>query len=221
MRYCETCRVHVRGRQEQCPLCQRPLDGIADQTPAIFPDIPPAKKAPSYLIRLIAFATLIAAAVCIIINVSLPAGGWWSAFVVAGLISLWLSFAMVVKKRDNIPKSILWQVTIISALAIVWDLCTGFHRWSVDYVLPILCACAMGAMATIAQLMKLAINDYLIYLVLDAVLGIIPLILLLCGVLSVTLPSVICIAVSVISIAALFLFAGPALRADIARRLHL
>ena len=58
---------------------------------------------------------------------------------------------------------------LISALALFWDWWTGGRlSWSVDFVIPLLLTGAMIAMAVIARVMRLKIQDYILYLMLDA-----------------------------------------------------
>ena len=77
------------------------------------------------------------------------------------------------------------------------------------------------AMAVIARVMRLKIQDYILYLMLDAIFGFIPFVLLLCGSLRVVYPSAACVAISIISLAALCLYEGKAMKNEILRRLHL
>lgn len=151
MKYCEKCRVSVPGDLRTCPLCQGDLSGQGEPGRGTFPALPAPKHPHRGLLQLIGLGTIAAAAVCIAVNLSLPQSGWWSVFVVAGVISFWLTFWVVVKKRGNIPKTILWQVGLISALALFWDWWTGGRlSWSVDFVIPLLLTGAMIAMAVIA-----------------------------------------------------------------------
>lgn len=218
---CERCKVHVAGAPQLCPLCQGPLSGVPEEEGCVFPLVAPSPHFRRIFIRLAAFLTLVAAAICVTINLFFPQRGWWSLFVLAGLGSLWLSFAFVIKKRGNLPKNILWQVGLISLLAVVWDLCTGFLGWSLDYVLPVLYTCSMLGMAVVARIMRLHIQDYIIYLVIDSIFGVMPLIFFLCGLLHVVYPSIVCLITSIVSLSALFLFEGRALRAELYRRTHL
>ena len=55
----------------------------------------------------------------------------------------------------------------------------------------------------------------------DAVFGIVPLVFLLTGMLAVILPSLLCVGISVISMAALFLFEGERMMTELRRRLHI
>ena len=76
-------------------------------------------------------------------------------------------------------------------------------------------------MFVVGKVMNIPINDYIIYIIVDAVLGIIPIIFLCTGVLHVIYPSVICVMSSVVYIVGLILFKGQNLRDAITRKLHL
>lgn len=220
MLYCDKCKISLTGAHKQCPLCQADLTGAPETTGTELPAFPLGEGPHYVLLRLIALATVAAAAVCVAVNMSVG-GDWWSAFVVSGIASLWLTFGVVVKKKENLTKSILWQAFVISLLALAWDWWTGFHGWSIDYVLPILLTCSLIAMSVTARLMRLRVEDYILYLVLDGLCGLIPLILVLSGAVNVVYPSAVCVAASVIFLAALLLFEGKALRDEMVRRLHL
>lgn len=221
MLHCNSCGVYLRGSPTQCPLCQCSLSGKPDDTEGAFPNILSRQASSRLLLAWIAFGSILAAVICFTVNLILPAGGWWSLFVVTGIGSLWIDFAIMVRKRKNLPKSILWQVAAISLIAYLWDRLTGFHGWSLDYVLPILCTCSMIAMAVVARIRWLHIQDYILYLVLDCILGIVSLVLIIMGSVRIVIPSAICFGVSVIFLAFLLLFEGKALWAEIQRRLHM
>ncbi|HML49069.1 MAG TPA: DUF6320 domain-containing protein, partial [Clostridia bacterium] len=161
------------------------------------------------------------AAACVTLNLILPSGGWWSLFVIAGIASLWTDFGIFMKKRRNLPKNILWQVAVVSLIAFFWDLITGFHGWSLDYVLPILASCAMIAMTVVAKARSLDTQDYILYLVIDCILGIVCFILILAGAVRVIIPSAISFGASLVFLAFLLFFEGKALWAEIQRRFHL
>lgn len=216
---CERCGVTVRGDFVTCPLCQQELQG--EPIEGVFPKISPQKLRLRKIISFAAFVSIVALVICVLLNVALPSYGWWSLFVAAGMASLWLSLGVLIQKRDNVLKAIIWQVALIAALAFIWDLSTGFRGWSVDFVIPILFTAAMAAMAIFSQAAKLSIEDYLIYLVINSVLGILCVLLIVFDVVKIALPALICVACSVISLAALSIFEGKALREELKRRLHL
>lgn len=220
MLYCRNCRIRLPGRYKRCPLCRGDLAGEAE-TGNVFPAISPRTDADHALMVWLSFCSVATAAVCTAINLILPSGGWWFLFVIGGIGSLWISLMLVLKKRKNIPKTILWQAGVLSILAYFWDRFTGFQGWSLNYVLPILCTCAMVAMSAIAKIRKLDIQSYIFYLIIDCVFGILSFALLVMGKIAVILPSAICFASTIIFLAALLFFEGKALLAEIQRRFHL
>lgn len=220
MLYCKNCKTHLAGNYKRCPLCQGDLTGEANPAENVFPVIHPSKAENHALITRLAFATVVITAVCIAVNLIVPAGGWWFLFVIGGFCSFWLSLILVLKKRKNIPKTILWQVILLSLMAFAWDYFTGFQGWSLNYVLPILCTNAMIAMSVIAKIRKLDIQNYILYLIIDCAFGIMSFVLLVTGRIQLIIPTAICFASTIIFLAALLFFEGKALYAEIQRRFH-
>jgi len=221
MRYCEKCGVHVTGTLRTCPLCQGPLSGGPDPAGDVYPNVPLSGKLNAPLLRLLILASVAVAAACAAALLCAPQYGWAALSVLAGLGSGWLTVGIAVKKRRKPFKAVFWQICLLSLLSVAWDLGTGFRGWSLDFVLPILYACTMLAMTLTARLLRLQVQDYLVYLVMDILLGLLPLIFLLCGMLRVVYPAAVCVAVSLVLLAMLILFEGPALKGELLRRLHL
>lgn len=221
MLYCKNCRVRLPGKYDRCPLCQRDLTGHAEESGNVFPIISSPKSTHRSILAWLAFASVAASAICAAINLVLPEGGWWFLFVAGGIGSFWITLAVVLKKGKNIPKTILWQVILLSILTYSWDLLTGFHGWSLNYVLPILTTCAMVAIFAIAKARRLDIQDYIFSLILVSVFGLLSFILLILDRISVVIPTAICFASSIIFLASLLSFESKALIAEMQRRFHL
>jgi hypothetical protein len=92
--------------------------------------------------------------------------------------------------------------------------------WSINYVIPLVCVAAMISMALISKIIKLYIEDYILYIIIDGLFGIVPIIFIITGLLDVLYPSIICISISVISLATIIIFEDKRLIAEIKRRLH-
>ena len=107
------------------------------------------------------------------------------------------------------------------ALVLAWDWRPGFIGWSVNFVLPCFIPCMQLAAAAAARLLRLRPADYLLYLGICICAGFLPLIPLFCGVLWMIYPSVVCAGISAVSLSALLLFRGTALKGEIIRRTHL
>ena len=222
MKYCAKCKTSVTGNPSCCPLCQGALreEGEPDVRGDIFPWIPDTLHKHSLFFRILVLVSVAAAVICVAINLILPKHGWWSLFVLAGLACAWIGLAVAFRNRHNVPKSMLYQVVVVSVLTALWDYCTGWHGWSIDYVIPIGCVVAMTILAITARVFKLNFGSFIVYITIAALFGIVPVVFYLLGMLKVVYPSVICVAGSMISLAALMIFEGDNMRKELKRRLH-
>jgi len=226
MKTCEKCTVSVSGNFEKCPLCQNTLTGETKKHNEhneyeTFPFIPLAIHKHNLLFRLLILCSVALVIISFIINWMLPKSGLWSLFVVAGVICVWISLLIALRKRHNILKNLAYQVTIISILAVLWDISTGWRGWSVDYFIPIAFASVMAATSVIARILKMPTEVYMVYSILLILYGIIPVIFVLSGLSVIVYPSLICVAGSLLSLAALIIFEGRNMIEELKRRLHL
>ncbi len=220
MKYCNNCKVEVVGIRKNCPLCQEALKGDKPQD-EVFPQVMFIYKEHSLFFKILLLVSIIVGSTTVALNILLNEWGAWSLFVLGGLGSVWASLITAINKRNNIPKNIVYQVMIISVIAIIWDLLTGWRSWSISYVIPFVCFFAMISMAVISKVLKLYIEDYILYIIIDGLFGIIPIIFIFTGGLSVIYPSLICIVTSIISLSTILIFEDKKLLAEIKRRLHM
>lgn len=221
MQYCGNCKMNIAGKKQFCPLCQGPLEGEGDPTAEIYPKTE-AKTPPDYLfLRIMTFGAIVLAVLAVAVNVLLPIDVNFWLPTVGGIGCAWIALAIAVTKKYNILKNIIWQLFILTALSVVWDVFTGWNGWSLDYVIPCACMSAMVAMAVLARVKKMPAREFIIYLIMDGIYGIVPLVFLFTGIINVKLPSVICVAGSLISISALLLFKGRVIKTEVQKKLHL
>ena len=220
MRYCSHCKVQIRGQNNNCPLCGNILSfGDPKGEEIVYPEIPPTYQ--SHLAtRIMLFISVTAAVSSFAVYMIFPTDVNWPLFVLFGLASMWLSLSVILRKMKNIPKIILWQVIIVSLLSLFWDWQTGWHFWSVDYVIPFIFVAAILVMYVTAKIMKLSVKDYIMYAFLDAVLGIIPVAFIAFQLVTVLYPTILCVASSIIFIAAIFLFHGGSISDELDKRMH-
>lgn len=221
MQYCEHCKVSTKGDHHICPLCGGILNGQGNKEDELFPQIPTIYQEFNLFIRVILLISIVAIAVSFAINVILTRDSRWSLLVAAGILCMWISLFVLIRKKNNIPKTIVWQVGVISILSFLWDRSIGWIGWSIDYVIPTVCVVAMIVMAIGAKLLKIGARDLIVYLFVDAIFGFVPAIFILFGWLNVLFPSVICVAASAISLSALILFEGDNMKAELNKRMHI
>lgn len=221
MKYCSHCKVYIREDRERCALCENTLDNeVIEKSEDIFPEIPPFYES-HLVVKILIFISIVAIVVSFGFNMIFPNTKNWTIPILFGVLSVWIGLIIIVQKRYHIPKKILWQVVIISILAIFWDYQTGWRGWSLDYVIPIACVSAMIIMYVTAKIMKLSIRDYITYAFLDGVFGIIPVVFINFDLVNIVYPSVISIGFSIISLSAIVIFQGKEIKAETNKRMHI
>jgi hypothetical protein len=209
------------GEHTLCPLCGGILEEKGEQRHDVFPQIPTIYQEFNIFIRLLVLISIVAVVISFAINMIFTEESRWSILVAAGVLCMWISLYFIIRKRNNIAKTILWQVVIIIVLSLIWDKSIGWIGWSIDYVIPTVCVLTMIVMAVGAKILKIGVRDLTVYLLLDAIFGFIPAVFIIFGKVNVLFPSVICVAASIISLSALILFEGDNIKTELDKRMHI
>ena len=221
MKFCKQCGVSVSVPRERCPLCQGLLTGGDGEEREIFPDLPTLYHQHSLFFRILIFVSIAAGTITVIVNFLVESESWWSLIVLAGLGAMWLIIAASVRKRSSPSKTIVIQAVLLSILLPAIDAFTGWHRWAIDYVIPVLMIFGMFASLVVSKIMGRRMEDYLIHLLVNGLLGLIPLIFVLTGWADVIWPSMISVGVSVLCVSALVLVGGRKTTDELKKRLHI
>lgn len=219
MLYCDKCNVSIHGKKICCPLCGNTVSGDAD--PDVFPITEKPKVKATLLIKIISFVSICAIVICLTVNLLVSNDFFWSLFASAAVASVWISSVVGITNRKNVLKNITWQLFIVSAAAVLWDVCTGWHGWSIDYVIPLGCIASMLSMFISSLILHKPPMEFLTYIIFDGIYGITPIIFYLTGILNQPLPSILCIATSIIFISGILIFEGKNIRKQFSRKLHL
>jgi hypothetical protein len=218
---CDNCKVSLKGNYEVCPLCGGILQDNGDIKEEVFPNIPTIFQEFNIFIRILLLVSIAAIVISFAINLIFTKDSRWSLIVAAGIACMWVSLFFIIRKKNNIPKTIVWQVVLIGILSVLWDWSIGWIGWSLNFVIPAICFGAMIVMAIAAKILKIGVRDLIVYLFIDIIFGFIPIIFLLTGALNVIFPSVICVATSAISLSALILFQGDNMKAELKKKMHI
>lgn len=221
MQKCDNCKVSLKGNHHVCPLCGGIVHENEEKEEEVFPQIPTIYQEFNFFIRIMLLLSISIVIISFAINFIFTKESRWSLLVGAGIVCMWISMFFIIRKKNNIPKTILWQVVLVGILSVLWDSSMGWHGWSLDFVLPSVCVGAMIIMASAAKLLKIGVRDLLVYLFIAGIFGFVPLIFILTGKLNVIFPSVICVAASAISLSALILFEGDHMKSELNKRMHI
>lgn len=218
MKHCDKCNVNVAGNRKICPLCQNVLIGEGEEE--LYPCIPTFFSRYKMIIKIGVFSSITACIISLAVNYMIPQSGFWSLLVLLGMACIWVSLVIIIRKGNNIPKTIIYHVIALSILSVIWDKITGWHGWSLDFVVPSACIAAMIAMISVIKASHKKIKNYIFFIFIDSIFGIIPLILYNTNLVQLKYPSVICAAVSIIIIVALLTFQGKAVLFELKKKFH-
>jgi NRPS condensation-like uncharacterized protein len=188
-------------------------------------DFPGYKKKPKFtgkkFFQIFTFACLMAAVICLMTNYMVSKEIGWAWFATAGCFCTWLLATVAYKKRRNILKNESWQLVLFSVLGIVWDICTGWYGWSIDFLFPTATLAVLASMPIIAKICHLEVKEYLYYMIQSCSIGMIPIILVLVKLVKLPYPSIICSGCSFLVLAGLFIFKGKETIREIYKKLRL
>lgn len=189
------------------------------------PEYPEVKKEPykgMHFFRIFSFCCIAAAVVAAIVNISFTPDRYWAVVVSGGILSMWFALAVGFFKRHNLLKNAMWQLLVITIGCILWDAFTGWHSWSVNYVLPSVNIAILISMLIITKLQSLTAREYMIYYLMGAGYGILlPGILWLTGAITIPFLASICIGFNFLMIIAMVIFKHQDFKEELYKKFHI
>ncbi|HHU53737.1 MAG TPA: hypothetical protein GXZ43_06670 [Clostridiaceae bacterium] len=246
MKYCNSCKIKIKGSPRVCPLCKEPaVDAItkfskeestkagtknaelsevnsieADGSFDPFPIVPLHYKQYTLLTVLSAISIFVYV-IMWLIYLKFPESGLLPRYIFFALVSLWLLVSAIVRKRRNVAKSILYQFNILSVLLLLLDKLSDWSGWSITYAIPLLVCVALFAIIIAIGFIQKEFGDYVLYLGAVAIAGLIPLLFIIFGWVDVLWPSILSIALSSIMLILLIIFRYRLIVHELKKRLHL
>ena len=145
----------------------------------------------------------------------------WTLFTAGGVATMWIASSIGFFKRYNLLKNLMWQLLIGTIISFIWDALTGWHSWSVDFVLPLMSVGTLLAMCVIAKVQKSPVREYLIYEIMAAGYGLIlPGILLFCKVVKRPTVSMFGALACFLFLVGVLLFKGREFKEEMQKNLH-
>lgn len=217
MRKCQQCQVEVQGRWSYCPLCQTPLNTQNDLKPSSFPDVP-LKYDKQHIARWLVLLSFL------IIFVTLGLGLMWQGRIqwlqaaLFGVVTMWLVVLIIIRKRRNLAKSLLYLLVILSLLCLYLDYLIGWTGWSTTYAVPLICIATFIGMFVSSWLMRMQTADYILYLTTAALLGLVPVLFLMLDWVITPIPAWITIALNSILLMLIVILKGPEIWRELKKR---
>lgn len=219
MQFCTQCNIKLQTSVINCPLCNKKLTFNKSSLNVEYPIINYNKYVYIYkkfLVLLICFFCYI----CFMINYTTSNKASWSIFVILFSIYIYISFINNIKKQRNIGLLVTMQSFYLSILLFYIDILTGFLKWSTNYAIPIIFFIAILFINSILIARPFKISDYIIYLIVLSIFGVIPFILFLFSLSSVYWPSILVLFYSLLTIIGMFKFINCYIKSELKKRFH-
>ncbi len=206
MQICKKCNVKIRGRKECCPLCQGQLyETEGDENPS-FPVLEKRKISSVTFLKVCTFLFLAYEIVFGTINIMTKGEFSFMGLMMLAGVVVWADIIATMYLRNNLIKVITFEVLVAIVVDYYIDVKTGFHGWSVNWMVPMtLIGLAIVTIVT-AAILKLRLDEYILYIVFDFVMALFQIIFIRNGKNSFPWPAVISIMSYMILIAALVIF---------------
>lgn len=219
MRRCNVCDVLVKDDTEVCPLCGAVLeDGVEGVDH--YPDVRMKNRRSQFLLNLYIFLTLVIQVLLMGLNYHMYPKMKWSLITFAAFIYGYLTLRWSIRKNIGYRARLIFQTIYAIAFIVLIDWVVGFQGWSLNYVLP------SGILVLDAGIVIFMIcnsrnwQSYILLEMLTILLSLIPMFLLMCGLITNAMVSIVALAVS------MFLFLGTLIigdrraRVELKRRFH-
>lgn len=220
MRHCDHCNVDIKGDWKTCPLCKQKLNEEKKASASPYPDVPLKfnKQKGTKILSLVS-VLLVFASYPIALIWRGEFGGLQGAFI--GVVTMWLVSLILIRKRRNVAKSILYLLIFLSLVCVYLDYLMGWTAWSTTYAVPIICGSATVGMFLTVQFVKIKTGDYILYLFAAGILGLVPALFLLLKWVNNVIPAWSSISLSCIMLGLIIIFQGKEIKKELQKRLFI
>lgn len=173
-------------------------------------DFPGYKKektnVPAKVFQTFTFLCIAAVIISTMVNYMVSGNFTWCWAAGAASLSAWLLVSVAYRKRRNILKNAMWQLLLVTVLGIFWDIFTGWHNWSLNFLFPGACLTVLCSMPAVSRIQRLEVSEYLFYLIQACAAGCIPLILVALHFVTKPYLSILCSGISILILLGMFIF---------------
>ena len=226
MKNCPECKIQVGGPGTYCPLCGSKLVVMEKEEceDALYPDfskpVKPRSKFPP-LAKIFAFISLAAVFICGLIDALISHQLTWSLYVIGGIAAAWVSVGTHLLTDINLNYKLLIDLCALSFYLVLIDRLTGWHGWSLAYVLPIGFVLLVFVIIAVGRGAQLRLEEYIIYIFVAMLLSMLQIIPVLTHLNPFILPAVISMALLLIEACAAVIFRFRDLRSAVQKLFNL
>jgi hypothetical protein len=229
MKYCEKCGVKINTDKAKCPLCSALLRDAGnaceeDAAPLAsnYPEtVDEAVRKYNFTFRLMLFISVVIASTCLLINILTYSGVLWSLYVAGTLLYVWITIGYPVLKSLRIGQIIVLNTIMTAIYVYSLELATKTQGWGLTYVTPFLFIASTLLITFIILLKRLKWRDYAVYQTIMVIMGFLPVIFCVAGLVTSIWPSVLSAFYSFLTVTGMFIFGDKKYKDELIKRFHL
>lgn len=222
MKYCNQCKIKIKDDMNRCPICEAPLEALDDHVhEKRYPELDDIQVEYNFVKKIFTFVSVLIVITSIIVDFKFNEGIMWSVLSIGAVLYSWTVLYHAIKNNVHMASKILVQAISASIFLFLIDQMIGFRGWSVNYVIPQLYILANIAIFILMLINRMAWREYMIYQIVMTVIGLIPVIMILNGVVTRPLFSYISIGLSAAIIVGTIIFKDKTVKDELIRRFHI
>lgn len=218
---CYKCDVEIMTKTNICPLCKNKLENQkCTNEDEVFPYIPIVHKGHGIFLKIMALIFFANTVICMIVNLMTSKAVTWAWIVLAANICVAWSLGMAIKKRHHFARLMFSEYFFIIVSSMLWDYFTGWHLWSLDYVLPLVSMIYIYICFILRLFFPYQLKNYFMNIVFACMIGLVPVILLTLDIMSVKWTAYVSAITSVVMLFSLLVFDGKKIKKECETRFH-
>ncbi len=220
MQYCPKCRVNIHGMKTACPLCQKKLD-LKEPDQGSFPVFPKKKISSVTVMKILTFILAAFWILTWMLEFMIPDSSPVIRICQISAFFIWLDIFVINYYKYNILKTITLESYIVIVTVLITDILTGWHRWSITWVVPSMLFALMIATLIVSKAAGLHADEFIAYLILNSASALLQLIFIKLSMNWFPYPAVVTVTLYLLLDAGVVIFGFGDLKTAVARRLNL
>jgi hypothetical protein len=221
MNKCINCGVEFVDPTSICPLCKCVTENDGDlMRKPTYPRTDKEMKKIQIALNIYTFVAIVAEVLFVLIDLKTGDNFWWSIMLGAFLVYGFITLKFSVQKHIGYQFKMLLQTLLGVSVLVLIDYLLGFHRWSLNYVLP-----SAFILIDVSVIVLMIVNNrnwqsYIPMQILIIVLSIIPFILRFFRISTDSILCLISLLVAILVFVGTMVVGGKRARAELYRRFH-
>ncbi len=220
--YCENCKVEVETDTGTCPLCHEKLE---KSTERIYPPRSKmiGKDTLSIFTKIYFFTAVVITGIVGLINYVTMGRFTWSVIVFAGILYSFVLIRNTIIAHSNVSSKLFLQAVFMCILLYIIDANTktGSELWSLNYAIPFVIVSTTVTSTLVAVFNLKKWRDYTMYVFVNLLLGVTPIILSLFTEITVLWPSILSCMFSAFVLIGMLLFYKKKLTNELKKNFHI